>query len=169
MNNAAHTTLPLVGVTVDRRRLPPAEGAWVAWWGTGWAAADARDALLVGALADDSAALAVCLTQPLAWCRGLARTREAVATLTPDMLRRAVAHVEAHGLPCDGMRPPAEGGRTRPDGLPVRGPTRPRHLVPGLLDDSRMVSAVLAWSWRLWWLWTDDGGQRFVNVRLVDE
>ena len=160
--------LPLLGVAVDRRRLSPAEGAWVSWWGTGWAEADPRDARLVEALADDPATMAVCLSQSLPWCRALAERGEALACITVPALRRAVAHVEARGMEAPGMRPPADGGRVREDGLPVRGPTRPTCLVPGDPPPRVWVSGVLAWSLRLWWM-REDGDGGVVHVDLTRE
>lgn len=152
--------LPLPGVLVDRSRMCPAEGAWVSWWGTGWAAVDSRDARLVALLTDDPATMAVCLTQSLAWCRALVEAGEAMGDVRVSDLRRAVAHVEACG-----MRPPVEGGRVREDGLPVRGPTRPRSMVNTGVPDGRFVTGVLAWSLRLWWMGLE-GDVRRVHVGL---
>lgn len=139
----------------------------MSWWGTGWAEADPRDARLVEALADDPATMAVCLSQSLPWCRELAERGEALAHVTVAGLRRAVAHVEAQGMRW-GMRPPADGGRVREDGLPVRGPTRPTRLVPDTASGWVWVSGVIAWSLRLWWM-RGDGSTGVVHVDLTRE
>ena len=154
--------LPLSGVALDADRLPPAEGAWLVWRRAAWLD-HPEDAALVAALADDPSTLAVCLTQPVAWCRRLVLDREAVARVPESGLRRAVAHVERHGL-----LPSLGGGWMREDGTPVRGPTRPTCVVPRGTPAAWWVSRVLVWSLRLWWVGSEDG-RHLVHVALDGE
>jgi hypothetical protein len=135
----------LAGVAIDPAALPGADAVWLSWWGTGWL--DDYERALLAQLRYDPAALAVCLTQPREWSRLLLSRREAVAAVTVDALRDALAVVERSAPPeWRGV----EGSH---------GPTPPEAMVPDGVCDRVWLAGALSWSWRLWWLGEQDGKQ----------
>ena len=138
------TLTGLAGVSVDPDALPGVDAVWLAWHGTGWLDDDER--ALLAQLRYDPAALAVCLTQGREWSRRLLASREAVALVTVDALRGALARVEPVSMPEWG----GDGGAYA---------ARPERMVPDDVCDRVWLAGALSWSWRLWWLGEQDGKQ----------